>query len=267
MKYKLKLFDSLAHPTLTGRWDTLSSNKIDVKCSFEDLNKSMKKNNVYKALAIGMNSFEDYDHLKFIKECKKYNHLIPVAGINPNQNLNILIKEVNLIKKLGFTAVKIHPRISNLDLRSQNFRHLLKILEKKNLVTMICTFPQIKLGKTITPYFFDSLISAIDKTKYLKIILVHGGCAELLKYSDFVKTNDKRILLDLSLTVMRYAKSSIDLDLKYIFKNLDKLICIGSDYPEIDYLNLKKRLNYLTKGLSKHKLENILYKNLESFIG
>ena len=266
MIFKFKLFDSLAHPTLSGKWDTLSKKKINVNCSFKDLHNSMRKYGIYKALAIGMSNFEGYDHFKFIKECKKYKNLKPVAGINPQKSFETLKKEISLVKKLGFKAVKIHPRISNFDLKNKKFIKLLKLLEDKNMIVMVCTFPQLKLGKKISYNFFDTLVDSLNQTKNLKVILVHGGCTDLLKYSEFAKINNNRILLDLSLTIMRYSGSSIDKDIKYLFKNLDKIVCIGSDYPEVNYGKLKKRLKFFSKNMPKNKLENIYFKNLEFFL-
>lgn len=266
MKKKIKLFDSLAHPTISGKWKTFSKNKIKVDCSFKRLNETMKKNNIYRALAIGMEGYEGYNHKKFIQKCKMFKNLTPIAGIDPKKKISSQSKEITKIKELGFKGVKIHPRLSNLDLRNKNFLNLLKLLSKNKLVAMICTFPQINLKNIITPNFFENLIIAISKAPGLKVILVHGGCTDLLKYAEFARINNERILLDLSLTLTRYSESSIDIDIKYLFKNLDRIICIGSDYPEVDYKKLKNKISILSKNIHKKKLDNIYFKNLEKFI-
>jgi hypothetical protein len=48
-------------------------------------------------------------------------------------------------------------------------------------------------------------------------------------------------LLDLSMTMMRYKGSSIELDIKFLFENLDERICIGSDFPEYSIQKTKER--------------------------
>ena len=94
---------------------------------------------------------------------------------------------------------------------------------------------------------------------------MHGGCYKLIELSEFVKQNSKNFLLDLSMTILRYKESSIDSDIKYLFKNLDERICIGSDHPEYSLLDLKKRFNELSKGISTKKKSNILNRNLDKF--
>ena len=35
----------------------------------------MKQNNIVKACAMGLDKFENYDHLKFIEKCNKFKNL------------------------------------------------------------------------------------------------------------------------------------------------------------------------------------------------
>ena len=53
----------------------------------------MKQTNFSKACAIGLYDYEKYDHKKFIKECKKYKNLIPIAGLNPKKSSKKISKE------------------------------------------------------------------------------------------------------------------------------------------------------------------------------
>ena len=65
------------------------------------------------------------------------------------------------------------------------------------------------------------------------------------------------------MTIIRYKGSSIDADIKYLLKNLDERICIGSDYPEYSLNELKTRFKELSMGISLKKKQNIFYKNLD----
>ena len=121
----IKIFDSASHPTLSGSWRTKS--KVFAS-DFANLQKQMKKNNIYKACAIGLDNFEKYNHLKFINTCKKYKNLIPVAGLNPN--INNIEKEIIYLKKIGYKIVKIHPRISKVNLLSKKFSSFIFYLFK-----------------------------------------------------------------------------------------------------------------------------------------
>ena len=73
----IPIFDSLCHPTLTGKW--LES---DLDSTFEKLKKDLKTYGFLGANAVGIHGVEDYDHSNFIKECSKNNSLVPVAGLN-----------------------------------------------------------------------------------------------------------------------------------------------------------------------------------------
>ena len=68
------------------------------------------------------------------------------------------------------------------------------------------------------------------------------------------------------MTLMRYSGSSIDMDIKYLFKTFDERICIGSDFPEYSLKDTKQKFLKLSKGLNAKKINNIAYKNLENFL-
>jgi len=67
------------------------------------------------------------------------------------------------------------------------------------------------------------------------------------------------------MTMQKYQGSSIDQDIKFLFKNFDERICIGSDYPELDQNKLITSFKYYSKNISKKKKENIAYNNLNNF--
>ena len=222
----------------------------------------MKINNIKKACAIGIDKFEKYDHKKFIHECKKYKNLIPIAGFNPIQTKENIIKEVKLIKKLGFKGVKLHPRISNFSLTDKKLIHTLQILNANNLIIFLCTYPNFKKDNI----FFNQLTTLLSKLKKFKIILVHGGLTKVLEYSELVRSYPNQLLLDLSITISKYEASSVDNDLFFLFKKFDERICVGSDFPEINLTRLRNRFNYFSKNLNQKKSHNIAYKNLDKFL-
>lgn len=261
----LKIFDSCTHPTLTGNWGFNKKIKGNKIASFENLNKQLIRNNYYKACAIGFDNFEEYDHHSFIKKCNKFKNLVPIAGLNPKKNKYELKKEIKLIKKLGYKGIKLHPRISNFNLLNKNLSHVLKLIEKEKLVLMLCCYPNPSLKGDNNYDFVTTLLNLFKNINTLKVILMHGGCYKLVELSEFVRQNSKNFLLDLSMTILRYKESSIDSDIKYLFKNLDERICIGSDHPEYSLLDLKKRFNELSKGISTKKKSNILNRNLDKF--
>ena len=130
---------------------------------------------------------------------------------------------------------------------------------------MLCCYPNPSLEAGNNYDFVTTLLNLFKNINSLKVILMHGGCYKLIEISEFVRQNSKNFLLDLSMTILRYKESSIDTDIKYLFRNLDERICIGSDHPEYPLSELKKRFNQLSKGISIRKKSNILNKNLDKF--
>jgi len=254
----IQLVDSLAHPTLTGDW---LGRGID--STFASLNKSLHDNGYLSAFAIGMDGVEGYDHEKYIEECKKYTNLYPVAGFNPY--CDDIKKEIKLISDLGYVGIKIHPRFSSLDYYDNNIQDIVALAGVYDLTVFYCTYAHCGGGNYPQRdpfYFIADIVNSCPKTN---IILVHGGDVNLLKYAELVRHN-KNTLLDLSLTFMKYKGSSIDLDIKYLFKNFDRRICIGSDHPEYTHADVVTRFQEFVPGVSKSKLDNISHKNILKFV-
>ncbi|MBI3591583.1 MAG: hypothetical protein HY094_09445 [Candidatus Melainabacteria bacterium] len=255
----IPLFDSLAHPTLTGSWINKNLN-----ASFSKLITDMKKANYVAACAVGLSGIEGYDHKFFIEECKKYDCFIPVAGIDPKKSIEDLETEISYVAKLGFKGVKIHPRNAGIKLDYKTLPDILKFTKENNLVTMLCTYSHSALS--LYPDFdpFYSLVKLLKTESDAKVILLHGGDVNLLKYAELVRKNPN-LILDLSYTIMRYENSSIDLDIKFLLSDLDRRVCIGTDYPEYSHEALRRRFEKLSLEISWEKLENIGFKNLQSF--
>lgn len=255
----IPLFDSLTHPTVNGNFK-------DKKANFDLLVKDMHASNFKWACAVGLSNTGEYDHKLFIDKCKKYKSLIPIAGINPKQSLNNLKKEISYISDLGFKGIKIHPRISGINWDYKTLPSIFKFAKNKNLVVMLCTFFHSNLSAypPSDPYF--SLVNLLKTAQGIKVILIHGGDVDVLRYSELVRANSN-LILDLSMTIMRYENSSIDLNIKHLFKNLDRKICIGTDHPEHSHKELRRRFSTLSKDISGEKAENIGYKNLSEVFG
>jgi predicted TIM-barrel fold metal-dependent hydrolase len=112
---------------------------------------------------------------------------------------------------------------------------------------------------------FYSLVKVIKQAPDTRVVLVHGGDVEILKYAEIVRFNDN-LLLDLSMTITKYQGSSLDSDIKFLFRNFDRRICIGTDHPEYSHKLLRERFEYFSEDVPVDKLENIAYRNLRKFL-
>ena len=90
---------------------------------------------------------------------------------------------------------------------------------------------------------------------------MHGFGTQVLEAHNYVRHNPY-LILDLSMTMLKYEGSSIDLDLAYLFNSFDRRICIGSDYPEWDHGKLIRRFDNLVSTLDLSKATNVGYINI-----
>lgn len=255
----LPIFDANAHPTLNSKW---FDDREGV--SFPSLVTQMEKGQIRRACAVGMYGVGDYDSSEFIHMCNINETLVPVAGINPD-NISDAESEINKIKEMGFVGVKIHPRICNMTLGSSRLHDVLTACSQVKLPVFLCTY-YWKKGESIYKNNFDALVRLIAEFDELPLLLLHGGVHDILKLSE-VARHYPNVLMDLSLTMMKYEKSSLDMDIEFLFHSFDRRICVGSDQPEYDYMNFRRRFEYFSRDISEEKAINIAYKNLAVFLG
>lgn len=254
------IFDALAHPTITGNW----LGRYKGQCTFEELCYDLKKNNFIGACAIGMADIEDYSHEAFIRHCHPYRQLIPIAGFNPKRSEHIA-NELSHIKQLGYRGIKIHPRFSKLIHPHFDLTQTLQIAAQLNLVVFYCTYMHCQLESYPTSDPFYHLVNLLKQVPQVKMVLVHGGDIQVLRYAELVRFNPN-LLLDLSLTLMKYEGSSVDADLRFLFQKFDRRICIGTDYPEYSPQQVRKRYNLFATDLTIDKKENIAHRNIVQFL-
>ena len=258
----IPIFDSLTHPTLNGQW--LTSN---TQASWEQLLEIVMKDNIAGFCAVGLPDMAEYDHALFLDMVSMHQKSVPVAGINPYKAANLL-DELTHIKALGYRAIKLHPRMGHytLDANDPILEKCFKIVSELNLTLFLCTYTACKLNihPDKDPYW--ELVKLLKKFPEIRCVLLHGGATQLMQYAELVRFN-RNLLLDLSYTLIKFKHSSIDLDIQYLFQNLDKCLCIGSDYPEYTVMDLRHHLQPFEQTTPLEKLNNIYYKNLQVFLG
>ncbi len=256
----IPIFDSLAHPTLTGKW--LERKNMDA--SFAGLVENMERAGFTRACAIGLWGIENYAHMPFIEECKQYPSLVPIAGINPDSGESVS-DNLQEIKQLGYQGIKIHPRFSHHTRKLDRLEKLFTGAEKLDLAVFYCTYMHCSLDNYPNSDPFYSLVQLLGKAPEARVILVHGGDVDLLKYAELVRFNPN-LLLDLSMTMIKYKGSSLDADVRFLFGQFDRRICIGTDHPESSHISVRQRFEHFASGLTQDKIENIAYRNLEQFL-
>jgi len=257
---RIPIFDSLAHPTLTGKW---LNSKHDA--SFELLARQAKASGVIGSCAIGMADIEAYDHQTYLNRCIQFEGLFPVAGFNPRTCSNI-DEELELIYALGFRAIKIHPRFSGITHNLAELDATFTVAAKLGLVIFYCTYMHGTVDLMPPVDSLQVLIGVLRRSPSVRVVLVHGGDVRLLQYAELVRFNPD-LLLDLSMTICKYQGSSLDLDIRFLFEKFDRRICIGTDFPEYTPQDLRTRFEHFSCDISEEKIRNIGYRNLRVFLG
>jgi predicted TIM-barrel fold metal-dependent hydrolase len=260
----IPIFDSLTHPTLSGRWIN-DSNLCNT--SIDSLLLEMSQNNISKGLAVGLSGIGGYDELAYVNFIKNSSDsLIPIAffDINSINSEKVIKSKLLYLKKIGYRGIKLHPRIGKFSLDHHLLPSIVKGANDFGLSVLLCTY---FYSNTVSSCLNNStqLGSFMEKIPSEKIILMHGGGIHLMEYSELVR-HFPNALLDLSFTILKYAGSSVDLDLEYLFTKFDRRICIGSDFPEFKLSDLRVRFDVLSKKCTKLQSNNIAFHNLEKFI-
>jgi len=212
------------------------------------------------ALCIFDNEKTLLDRNKFLRNCKKFGNLIPVALLRNEKNIK---KEIDNIIKLNYQFIKIHPRMLRKNLTHKTFYiNVFKKIKNSKLNVMWCTFDgwEEKAEEADQINLLSKLINIIPKNK---IILMHGGGPNLLKFYEKFRFLEN-VYLDLSYTLIHYNNTSIEKDIIFLFKNFDKRIVVGSDYPIFKISRFVKILKRLIKKskINSNKKNNILFKNI-----
>ena len=168
---------------------------------------------------------------------------------------------------LGYRAIKIHPRFGGPAFGSEEFAKLAEMAAASATILFVCTYPFGAAALRRGDRILEDLESSLADNAGLRLVLLHGGGPDLLRYSEFARANREEILLDLSLTVMKYPGSSIDLDIAFLVAMFDERISFGSDYPWYSPREVGSRIASFMDSISEAKAENCLFRSATSFLG
>ena len=260
----IPIFDSLTHPTLDGQW--ILPRWPDC-ASIDELHSQMNASNVCGAFAVGMEGIGGYDEDEFLEliNNKGYGKLLPIAFFSFDKNsVEEYTNRLKEIKSKGYIGIKLHPRVGQFVLENPSLPYLIDKANELGLVVMLCTYfysNEISILANNVERLGDMLLKADSQSK---VILLHGGVVRLLEMMELVRSFPNT-LLDLSLTLCKYAGSSLDMDIQFLFQSFDRRVCIGSDHPEIKLNMLRERFDYFASKTTREKAENVAYKNILSF--
>jgi predicted TIM-barrel fold metal-dependent hydrolase len=219
------IIDSLTHITRDGSWfDT------GLDASLPALLKAMDRDGVDAAVLAGISGVDD-DELILDAVRKHPGRFIPVAGVDVG-NAGSIEERICIVKDKGYSGIKLHPRHSGVPVTGPRLHEAVKLAGRHDLPALVCTIhrpPLSPLGRPVSDALYD-LCRVCDNTR---IVLVHGGYADLLATSELIRPLE-HVLLDLTLTLTRFARTSVGLDCAWLLETFDRRVCVGSDFPEGD---------------------------------
>jgi predicted TIM-barrel fold metal-dependent hydrolase len=254
----VKYFDSLVHVTDDGTW--LGGNRYDASSDrlMRELDACGPDTRACLVAIAGHASNGAVEDLAR----KHPNRFTPVGSIDPGRCADPVEvdRQVATLARRGFLGLKLHPRLNGYDPLHDHSLAAIEAAGRHGLVVFLCTLFRQRDRATRHPTDIVDIIAT--KNRDVPIVLLHGTGGTPLSLFEMVRTHPQ-LILDVSFTIMRYAWSSVDQDLRFIFRGLDQRVTVGSDFPEYTPGEAMRRFEMLSEGLPSVKIENIRFRNLE----
>ena len=247
------IIDSHVHITDSGKW---FSSSFDAS-----VNLALKQMNSAKiSRAVVLNVAGHTDNLTLAKLLSKFKDRFHYFAHLDFKQPNVHDELDFLVNNHGFSGLKIHPRIQNIDPLDPLLLPVYDKAVELRIPVLFCCLLQsntVELEK-FHPFIYDTLAK---KYPNLKIIMAHCGWPRIWDAYHVVKSN-KNVYMDISYIVNKFQNTSLMNDIPFMLENLDQKMLYGSDFPEnsIDgYFNIFKSIS---ANLTQEKLDNICYKNI-----
>ena len=253
---KAPLFDTNAHPDEAIRRGLISSYG-----AFAERARGL---GWIGAAAVALPETDPRFHARMCAEDPDF--FFPVAPWRSGASGDV-VRRFSVLVDAGFRAVKVHPRFGGPAFSSDEFRQLAACSASSQTVLFVCTYPFGPARSRLGDHILDDLEQALADNPGLRLVLLHGGGPDLLRYAEFARANPAEVLIDLSLTLMKYRGSSIDLDIAFLVEMFDQRISFGSDYPWYTPEEVAQRVAYFVKDTSQEKAANSAHHSAMNFLG
>ena len=175
-----------------------------------------------------------------------------------HQDCPDMAAELDHIKQLGLSGIKIHPDIQGVDIDDRRMYELYSLCEG--------VFPvYFHMGDNRPQYRFSEaqrLIKIMKEFPRLKVIAAHFGGYCAWEYSkDLISVGGENIMFDTSSALWAMPTSEAD---KLVSILGTEHLMFGTDYPVMHAENELKL--FMKLKLTESERQNILYNNAKNFI-
>ncbi len=258
------IIDSLTHVTPDGRW---FQTKHDA--SLARLLGEMDAAGVDRSVVVALAGVITNDFV--LDACQRHaDRLIPGASFNPAATESPASAASALraeLRDASFPVLKLHPRLNHYDPLDGR---CIAVLEE------LATWPRPPRvwldtlfhyrGGTLRKPPVEAIHELVNRVPGVTFVLLHGTGAYLLQLAQAVR-DCPNVFIDVSFTLFHLADTSVEADLRHLFRTLDSRLVVGSDFPEYGPVEMLKRFDGLTQGLAASKRANLLGGNLANAIG
>lgn len=257
------VIDALTHVTPDGRWFSTAHDASETR-----LLRVMDEAGVDKAVVVALAGYIENAFVAAV--CRRHaDRLIPGASINPvayatPREAAEAVRAV--LAETPCAVLKLHPRLNGYD-----------PLEARCLAVLEAVALSIKPVPIWLDTVFHGATCLLSKPpvetvhelawrfRTLQFVLLHGGGTALLALAELARACPN-LTLDLSLTLLAFAGTSVELDARFVLTRRDARTVIGSDFPEYtprDYRAAFQRLAAAV-ALPDDKGRRILGGNLDA---
>lgn len=254
-------FDSLVHITGDGSWFGQPHRDASLKSLLEE----MERGDVRRACLVGIHGVIDNEIVLDAANCHP-DRLVPIAGFHPLAagSAHECLSSIESLAARGFRGIKLHARLNRYDPLDPLVLSAVRAAGEAKLVVFVDTlFSHIPAcGRSAV----EVVSTYAEHAPGTIFIMLHAGGPEALGLFEAGRLY-ANLRLDLSFILMRYAGSSLDLDMRFLCDKLDRRIVVGSDFPEYMPADARSRLLELCEGLDSDRLARIMSGNLDEIFG
>jgi predicted TIM-barrel fold metal-dependent hydrolase len=253
------IIDSLTHLTPDGAW---FSTRHDA--SFDRLRRELDQSGIDRAVVVGLAGYITNDFI--LESCARDSRLIAGCSFDPTATRNPAKEFRHELQGGPFRVLKLHPRLNRYDPLDERCIEVLEELaswDRPMLVWIDSLFGG--RGVTMRKATTESAATLADRFPALQFVFLHAGGPLALTFAEALRDRSN-VTLDLSFTLMRYAGSSLDADLRWLLGHLDRRLIFGSDFPEYAIGEAFDALRTLGEGLPDEKLRNVAGDNLSRLL-
>ena len=225
----------------------------------------LKSNSISKIILIHLNS-QPWSPEEFSSATSTLTESKKFININPRtQNAKKLLAKAH--KDWGFSGLKIHPRLDNVDLNHKSTKELVAFAEELKLPIIIDSyFDGNSIMNKSNPEDFGNLAK---QYKNVNFIWAHFGGHKCMDFLMMAKRLPN-VYLDISFSLLYFEGSSIETDICFGINSLNgNKVFYGSDFPDRDFeTTMKKTRKIFQKNhISESILSKIFATNADNFFG